>query len=64
MCTCAHAHAYNYLITQLLPEKSHRQVIEMMIESVKKAAERMPTKVIKRKWGNLDLVNTLSPLKV
>ena len=29
--------------------KNHRQVVEMMLESVKKAAERMPIKFIKNK---------------
>lgn len=48
----------------MLPEKSHRQVVEMMREGAKKAAERVPTKVIKSKRGDLDVVNPLSPLEV
>lgn len=64
VCLCG-CHMHTMSFTQLLPGKSHVQVVEMILESVKKASERVSAKVNKSKWGELDFVMLImSPLKV
>lgn len=49
MCMCVGSHVCTTSFTQLLHEKSHGQVAEMMIETAKEAAERTSAKVFKSK---------------
>ena len=50
VCTCVcGCQVYTTTFTQLLPEKSPGQAVEMMLESGKKVAGRLYAKVIKSK---------------
>lgn len=49
MCVAGGGHVCTTSFTQLLHEKSHGQVVEMMIETAKEAAERVSAKVFKSK---------------
>lgn len=48
VCSCG-CHVHTTSFTQLLPGQSYVQVVEMVLESVKKASERVSAKVNKSK---------------
>lgn len=62
VCVCMHAceHAHDWLFIEATTWKLTQASCRDELESVKKTAERMPAKVIKSKWSDLDVVNTLS----
>lgn len=49
MCMCVGGNVCMTSFTQLLHEKSHGQVVELMVEAVKEAGERVSAKVFKSK---------------
>lgn len=62
VCVCMHVceHAHDWLFIEATTWKLTQASCRGELESVKKTAERMPAKVIKSKWSDLDVVNTLS----
>lgn len=55
VCSCG-CHVHTTSFTQLLPGRSHVQVVEMMLESVRKASERVSAKVNKANEVSLALL--------
>lgn len=49
MCMCVGGHVCTTSFTQLLHEKSHGQIVEMMAETIREAAEKVSAKVFKSK---------------